>query len=69
MRKREMIEKNFRIDKHIEQKQKEFEADKLQKLHEAQIKQKHRDEVKSKVDTEFVDKISKVTDKLEKIDK
>ena len=69
LRKREMIEKNLKIDRHIEQKQKEFEADRQMRFHEAQIKQKHRDEVRVKVDTEFVDKISKVTDKLERISK
>lgn len=69
VRKQEMIDKNVRIDKYIENKQKEFEAEKLQKLHEAQIKQKHRDQVRAKVDSEFVDKISKVTEKLDRIDK
>lgn len=63
-----MIEKNLKIDNHIERKLKEFEAEKRQKQAEAEVKQKHRNEVKDKFEQEFSEKINKVSDKLEKID-
>ena len=69
LRKREMVDLNIKIDRQIEQKQKEIEHERQIKAHEAQIKQKHRDEIRQKVDHEFVTKISKVTVKLDRIDK